>query len=37
VLPDDPDLSALIDAWPNLPQPIKAGIMATIRAAAGSP
>lgn len=28
----DPDLAALIDAWPNLPEAMKAGILAMIRA-----
>ena len=31
----DPDLAALIDAWPNLPDAIRAGILAMIRAAGG--
>ena len=31
--PIDADLAALIDAWPTLPQSIKAGILAVIRAA----
>jgi hypothetical protein len=30
---DDPDLQAIIDAWPALPEAIKAGILAMIRAA----
>lgn len=29
----DPDLAALIDAWPRLPEPIKAGILALVRVA----
>lgn len=29
----DPDLPAVIDAWPDLPEAIKAGIVATVRAA----
>jgi hypothetical protein len=29
----DPDLAALLDAWPTLPTPIRAGIVAMIRAA----
>jgi hypothetical protein len=33
--PADPDLAALVVAWPNLPEPIKAGILAMIRAAGG--
>jgi hypothetical protein len=28
-----PELAALIDAWPNLPEPIKAGILALVQAA----
>jgi hypothetical protein len=31
----DPALAALIAAWPALPDPIKAGILAMIRAASG--
>jgi len=33
--PTDPDLAALIDAWPRLPEPIKAGILALVRATGG--
>jgi len=29
-----PDLAAVIDAWPALPEPIRAGILAMVRAAA---
>jgi len=29
----DPDLQAIIERWPTLPEPIKAGILAMIRAA----
>ena len=29
----DPDLAKLIDAWPTLPQPLKAGIRAMVDAA----
>jgi hypothetical protein len=29
----DPDLAALIDAWPTLPEAIRAGILALVRAA----
>jgi hypothetical protein len=32
-VPADPDLTALIGAWPALPAPIRAGIVAMIRAA----
>ena len=28
----DPGLAALIDAWPALPEPIRAGILAMVRA-----
>ena len=31
----DADLAALIDAWPALPEPVKAGIVAMVRAAGG--
>ncbi len=31
-----PDLQALIDAWPTLPDAIKAGILAMVNAAAGT-
>ena len=30
-----PDLAAVVDAWPNLPEPIRAGIVAMIQAASG--
>jgi hypothetical protein len=29
----DPDLAAVVDAWPELPEAIKAGIMAMVKAA----
>jgi hypothetical protein len=29
----DPDLAAVVDAWPNLPEAIKAGIVAMVKAA----
>jgi hypothetical protein len=32
----DPDLGAIIDAWPTLPEPIKAGILAMVRTASGT-
>ena len=32
----DPDLAAVVDAWPGLPEAIRAGIMAMVRAASGS-
>ncbi|MGO8899023.1 MAG: hypothetical protein ACLQU5_11860 [Isosphaeraceae bacterium] len=28
-----PDLAAIVDAWPNLPEPLKAGILAMVRVA----
>ena len=31
----DPDLQAIIDAWPNLPDAVKAGIVAMVRTASG--
>lgn len=31
----DPDLAALIAAWPDLPEPVRAGINAMVRAATG--
>ncbi len=34
-LPTDPDLAALIDAWPTLPRAVKAGIVAMVKAAGG--
>ena len=30
------DLAAVVAAWPALPKPIKAGILAMVKAAAGS-
>ena len=32
---DDPDLVAIVSAWPTLPGPVKAGIVAMVRAAGG--
>jgi hypothetical protein len=32
----DPDLAAIMDAWPNLPEVVRAGIVAIVRAAAGT-
>jgi hypothetical protein len=29
----DPDLAAVVDAWPDLPEAIKAGILAMVRTA----
>ncbi|MDA0991881.1 MAG: hypothetical protein O3A51_14165 [Verrucomicrobia bacterium] len=31
--PGDPDLAAVVEAWPKLPEAIRAGILAMIRAA----
>jgi hypothetical protein len=31
----DPALAALIEAWPTLPEPIRAGILAMVQAAGG--
>ena len=31
-----PDLQAVIDAWPDLPDPVKAGILAMVKAATQS-
>jgi hypothetical protein len=33
----DPDLARLIDAWPTLPEAIRAGIIAMIQAARKGP
>ena len=33
--PSDPDLALIIEAWPALPQPVKAGILAMVKASAG--
>jgi hypothetical protein len=33
--PLDPDLAAVVDAWPALPAAIKAGILAMVQAAGG--
>jgi hypothetical protein len=30
--PIDPDLQRVIDAWPNLPEAVKAGIVAMVKA-----
>jgi hypothetical protein len=32
----DNDLQALIDAWPTLSEPVKAGIVAMVKVAGGS-
>jgi hypothetical protein len=31
--PDDPDLAAVIDSWDRLPEAIRAGIVAMVKAA----
>ncbi len=33
--PLDPDLRRLVQAWPTLPDPVRAGILAMIEATAG--
>lgn len=33
----DPDLAALVDAWQRLPEPVRAGIVAMVKAAGISP
>ena len=35
MLPDDPGLAAVVDAWPDLPEAIKAGIVAMVKAVPG--
>jgi hypothetical protein len=32
----DPDLTAILDAWPTLPDALKAGIVAMVKAARNS-
>jgi hypothetical protein len=32
----DPDLAAVVDAWPNLPDAVRVGIVAMVKASAGS-
>jgi len=34
LLPSDPGLAAVIDAWPELPEAVRAGIVAMVKAAA---
>lgn len=34
---DDPDLAAIMAAWPSLPAPVRAGILAMIRVAGAPP
>ena len=31
----DPDLAAVVEAWPDLPEALKAGILAMVKAASG--
>ena len=31
--PDDPDLAKVVAAWPTLPDPLKAGILAMVKTA----
>ncbi len=33
--PADPELAAVVEAWPALPEPIRAGILAMVRASVG--
>jgi hypothetical protein len=33
----DPDLAAVMAAWPDLPEPIRAGILAMVRASMVAP
>ena len=35
--PSDPELEAIIRAWPALPEAVRAGIVAMVRAATGKP
>ena len=37
LLPDDAGLAAVVDAWPDLPEAVKAGIVAMVKAASGGP
>ena len=32
----DPDLAAVVEAWPTLPEPVKAGILAMVKASTGT-
>jgi len=36
VTPADPDLAAIVRAWPSLPTAVRTGIVATVRAVRGS-
>ena len=33
----DPDLAAVVKAWPELPRAVRAGILAMVRASGGEP
>jgi hypothetical protein len=35
--PADPDLARVVAAWPSLPEPIKAAVLALVRAALPDP
>lgn len=35
--PTDPELAAVVAAWPDLPPAIRAGVLALVRAAGGKP
>jgi len=32
-LPDSPDLALVVEAWPELPEAVRAGILAMVKAA----
>jgi len=36
ITPQDPDLAAVVAAWPGLPEALRAGIVAMVNAAGGS-
>ncbi len=35
-LQNDPDLASVVTAWPTLPEPVKAGILAMVKVASGA-
>jgi hypothetical protein len=35
ILPDDPELLSIIEAWPTLPEPVRIGIRAMVEASKG--
>jgi hypothetical protein len=35
LLPADPDLATVVDAWDRLPEAVRAGIVAMVKAAGG--